>query len=124
IFVSCTPEIQEYLSGLDEPADMWDRLREKLDTAASRAGQTMIARQFNQSKPEPNQPIQRYLSRLLQFRRRLAGTEQAISDEAFSLHLISTLPTTFNSSVDIVLYQPEGYTVENLMAKIVEAEAT
>ncbi|RPA88584.1 hypothetical protein L873DRAFT_1635101, partial [Choiromyces venosus 120613-1] len=92
IFASCTPEIQEYLSGLDEPADMWDRLRERLDTAASCAGRTMIARQFNQSKPKPNQPIQRYLSQLLQFRKSLAGTKQAISDEALSSHLISTLP--------------------------------
>ncbi|RPA89032.1 hypothetical protein L873DRAFT_1849504 [Choiromyces venosus 120613-1] len=103
---------------------MWDQFCEKLDTAASHAGWTMIARQFNQSKPEPNQPIQKCLSRLLQFRRRLAGTEQAISDEAFSSHLISRLPATFNSLVDIILHQPEGYTVETLMAKIVEAEAT
>ncbi|RPA90524.1 hypothetical protein L873DRAFT_1625174, partial [Choiromyces venosus 120613-1] len=80
IFVSCTPEIQEYLSGLDEPADIRDQFREKLDTAVSHAGRTMIAGQFNQSKPEPNQPIQKCLSQLLQFRRCLAGTEQAISD--------------------------------------------
>ncbi|RPA99006.1 hypothetical protein L873DRAFT_1685687, partial [Choiromyces venosus 120613-1] len=84
IFASCLPEIQEYLSGLDKPANMWDRLHEKLDTAASCTGQTMIACQFNQSKSKPNQPIQRYLSRLLQFHRRLAGTEQAIADEACS----------------------------------------
>jgi len=35
IFASCTPEIQEYITGLDEPADMWNRLHEKLDTTAS-----------------------------------------------------------------------------------------
>ena len=57
-------------------------------------------------------------------RRRLAGTEQAISDEAFSSHLISTLPTTFNSFVDIILHQADGYTVENLILKVIEAEAT
>jgi len=83
----------------------------------------MIARQFNQSKPEANQPIQSYIAKLLQYRR-LAGTEQAISDEAFSSHLISTLPMIFNSFVDIVLHQVEGYTVENLISKVVEAEAT
>jgi len=103
---------------------MWDTLHEKLDGAASRAGRTMIARQFNQSKPEANQPIQSYMAKLLQYRRRLAGTEQAISDEAFSSHLISTLPMIFNSIVDIVLHQAEGYTVENLISKVVEAEAT
>ena len=84
----------------------------------------MLARQFNQSKPDPTEPIQKYLSKLLQFRRRLAGTEQAISDEAFSSHLISTLPTSFNSFVDIVLHQPDGYTVENLISKVLKAEAT
>ncbi|RPB00738.1 hypothetical protein L873DRAFT_1679418, partial [Choiromyces venosus 120613-1] len=108
IFVSCMPEIQKDLSGQDGPADMWDQFREKLDTTASHAGCTMIARQFNQSKPEPNQPIQKCRSRLLQFCRRLAGTEQVISDEAFSSHLISRLPATFNSLVDIILHQPEG----------------
>jgi len=124
IFASCTPEIQEYISGLDEPAEMWNTLHEKMDTTASRAGRTMLARQFNQSKPDPTEPIQKYLSKLLQFRRRLAGTEQAISDEAFSSHLISTLPTTFNSFVDIILHQADGYTVENLILKVIEAEAT
>jgi len=124
IFASCTPEIQEYISGLDEPADMWTKLREKLDTSASRAGRTMLARQFSQSKPDPSQPIQKYLAKLLQFRRRLAGTDQAISDEAFSSHVISTLPTSFNSFVDIILHQPDGYTVGNLISKVIEAEAT
>jgi len=68
IFASCTPEIQEYISNIDEPADMWDTLREKLEDAASRAGRTMIARQFNQSKPEANQPIQSYIAKPLQYR--------------------------------------------------------
>jgi len=103
---------------------MWDILHEKLDGAASRAGRTMIARQFNQSKPEANQPIQSYIAKLLLYRRRLAGTKQAISDEALSSHLISTLPMVFNSFVDIVLHQAEGYSVENLISKVVEAEAT
>jgi len=58
IFASCTPEIQENISGLDESADMWTKLREKLVTSASRAGQTMLPRQFSQSKPDPSQPIQ------------------------------------------------------------------
>jgi len=49
ILASCTPGIQEYISSIDEPADMVDILHEKLDGAASRAGRTMIARQFNQS---------------------------------------------------------------------------
>jgi len=124
IFASCTPEIQEYISGLDEPAEMWNTLHEKMDTTASRAGRTMLACQFNQSKPDLTEPIQKYLSKLLQFCRRLAGTEQAISDEAFSSHLISTLPTTFNSFVDIILHQADGYTVENLISKVIEAEAT
>ena len=75
IVASCTPEIQEYISGIDKPADMWDTLPEKLDGAASHAGRTMIARQFNQSNPEANQPIQSYIAKLLQYRRRLAGTE-------------------------------------------------
>ena len=124
IFASCTSEIQEYISGIDEPADMWDTLLEKLDGAASRAGRTMIAMQFNQSKPEANQPIQSYIAKLLPYHRRLASTEQAISDEAFWSHLISTLPMAFNSFVDIVLHRAEGYTVENLISKIVEAEVT
>ena len=124
IFASSTPEIQEYISNMDDSADMWNQLHARLDSAASRAGRNMIARQFNQSKPEAGQPIQTYIAKLLHYRRCLAGTEQAISDEAFSSHLISTLPTTFNSFVDIVLHQPEGYTVENLIAKVVEAEVT
>jgi len=83
----------------------------------------MLVRQFNQSKPNSTEPIQKYLSKHLPLRRRLAGTEQAITDEAFSSHLISTLPASFNSFVDIILHQLDRYTMENLISKVIEAEA-
>jgi len=56
--------------------------------------------------------------------RTLAGTEQAISKEAFTLHLISTLPPAFNSFVDIVLHQPGGVTMDSVITMIREAEVT
>ncbi|KAG0644302.1 hypothetical protein HOY80DRAFT_1030149 [Tuber brumale] len=42
--------MQEYNSDIDEPADMWKKLDEKLDSAASGTGRTTITSQFNQSK--------------------------------------------------------------------------
>jgi len=104
IFAFCTPEIHEYISNIHKPADMWDTLHEKLDSAASHAGRTIIARQCNQSKPDANHPIQWYIVKLLQHRRCLAGTEQPISDEVFSFHLIWTVPIIFNSFGDVVLH--------------------
>jgi len=81
----------------------------------------MLARQFNQSKPNPTDRIQKYFSKLLQLRRTLAGTEQAITDQAFASHLISILPVPFHSFVDIILHQPDGYTMENRISKVIEA---
>jgi hypothetical protein len=54
----------------------------------------------------------------------LLGTEQAIGDEAFTSHIISNLPPEFNNFVDIVLPQTGGYTVDELIAKVLEVEAT
>jgi len=60
----------------------------------------------------------------LAIRRTLAGTDQAISEEAFTSHLFSTLPPAFNSFVDIILHQPGGVTIDSLISVIREAEVT
>ena len=124
IYHSCHPDIREFINDEMEPAEAWTTLKAKLDNTASRAGRTLILRRFNQLRPKSGEQIKTYISQLLAIRRTLAGTDQAISEEAFTSHLISTLPPAFNSFVDIVLHQPGGVTIDSLITMIREAEVT
>lgn len=122
IYHSCHPDIREFINDEMEPAEAWTTLKAKLDNSASRAGRTLILRKFNQLRPKSGEQIQTYISQLLAIRRTLAGTDQAISEEAFTSHLISTLPPAFNSFVDIILHKPGGVTIDSLITMIREAE--
>jgi len=124
LYHSCHPDIREFINDEIEPAEAWTTLKAKFDNTASRAGRTLILRRFNQLRPKSGVQIQTYISQLLAIRRTLAGTDQAINEEAFTSHLISTLPPAFNSFVDIILHQPGGVTIDSLITMIREAEVT
>jgi len=124
LYYSCHPDIREFINDKIEPAQAWTTLKAKFDNTASRAGRTLILRRFNQLRPKSGVQIQTYISQLLAIRRTLAGTDQAINEEALTSHLISTLPPAFNSCVDIILHQPGGVTIDSLITMIREAEVT
>ena len=86
INASCHSSIKTYLNGMRDPAEMWGELKSKLDTANTRAGRTAILRHFNQLRPLPNTTIAEYITRLLDSRQQLEGSEQAITDETFLTH--------------------------------------
>lgn len=48
---SCSQNVRTYIVGLEHPADVWDALKEKLDTARSQAGKIARSSQLHQPPP-------------------------------------------------------------------------
>ena len=104
INASCHSSVKTYINGMRDPNLMWEELKTKLDTSNTRAGRTAILRYFNQLRPNPGSSIAEYITILLDCRQELKGSEQAIQDETFITHLVTTLPAECNSIVDIITY--------------------
>ena len=121
----CHSSVKTYINGMRNPHLMWEELKTKLDTSNTRAGRTAILRHFNQLRPNPGSSIAEYVTLLLDCRQELEGSEQAIQDETFITHLVTTLPAECNSIVDIITHQPiEHQTIEYVIATLVEWETS
>ena len=124
IYNSCTSVTQEHVEDINSASEMWHKLRGKFDTLNSRAGQLNVRRNFNQAQAQPGQSIEDYLASLLRFRKTLAGTESAITDETFKSHLLSTLPKEYDNYVHILIEQEGQHTIDGLIKRLLEREKT
>lgn len=124
IYNSCTSVTQEHVEDVNSASEMWKKLKDKFDTLNSRAGQLDVRRNFNQARAQPGQTIEDYLACLLRFRKTLAGTESAITDETFKSHLLSTLPKEYDNYVDILMEQESQHSIDSLIKRLLEREKT
>ena len=125
IHASCETSVKAYLHGLRDPHAMWEELKAKLDTANSRAGRTAILRKFNQKSPASDISVADYITQLLECSKELSGTQQAIPKETFISHLLTTLPKSFDSIVDIITNHPEAeQTTHCVISTLIEWEVS
>ena len=104
-----------------DPHVMWNELKTKLDTANSLAGRTAIRHRFNQLRLASGASLEAYIAQLIKYKNMLAGSEQAISDETFRSHLITTLTSEYSSIVDIITHkEPERQTTDYVISTLVE----
>jgi len=115
---------QEHVEDVEGARAMWDMLKEKFDSNNSRAGQLEVRRSFNQSRVQSGQTIENYVALLLRYRKTLAGTNNAISDETFKAHLLSTSPKDYDNYVDILMEQQDQHTIDSLVQRLLEREKT
>jgi hypothetical protein len=121
IYDACTKAIKRYIEKTDDPKEMWDTLKEKLDTAKTSTGRQQIHQRFLSTKPTPGAPIGDFFTELKHLQGQISGTEEAISDTTFKTHIISCLPPNFEMPAKIKLNDPTS-TVDTIIQAILEDE--
>ena len=97
---------------------MWETLKTRLDTSATRSGRTTLLRQFGSARPTgTDYPITEYFRRLLHYRQQLHGTNDQISDDEFRTHIYTRLPDQL-ASIEVLMGQAPEHSVEELIAAI------
>jgi len=81
IYNSCMIVTQEHVEDVNRARTMWHILKEKFDSNNSYPGQLAVRRSFNQSHVQSAQTIEDYIAVLLMYRKTLAGTDNAITEE-------------------------------------------
>ena len=122
INAACHSSVKGFIKGKRNPKEMWDALTDNLDRVNTRSGRLMIKREFNTLRPK--QSTTEYIHKLLECRTELQNSEQEISDKEFITHILTTLPSTFDSIVSIITHDksPEAKTVDYVISTVLEAD--
>jgi len=118
---SCSDSARTHITGIDDPAVMWQTLAHELDNANTKLGRATIYRKFMKTKPTPGRPISEFFNTLINLRNQIAGTKEAISDMTFLTHIYESMPPSFGVSVD-VQQSKEDQTVDSVMMAFKEFE--
>ena len=91
---------------------MWDTLKTRLDTSATRSGRTTLLRQFRCARPKgTDEPIPEYIRRLLYYRQQLEGTSAEINDEK-SRTIYTTVLDQFAVTIEVLMGRTPELSVE------------
>ena len=130
IYLSVEPSIRNVLNNLsdedlDDPARVWEVLRQKYDSASLKSGRIDIINRFHTSTMKSNVTVAEYISDLLAIRQELAGSDEAISDTTVVSHLLRTVPDSFAITVGILKHKsPEEQTLDSVSAALIEEETS
>ena len=123
IVSSCSQRIKTHIKGMEDPTEIWAILKEKLDSASSRAGQLALVRTFHMLwQLDSNTSINQYISQLMDIRTQLAGTNEEMSDVRLVSHILTTLPALYESIINTITFAPlEQQTLDNVVNTLSEA---
>ena len=104
---SSTVTYKRYVFGKTNPKDMWDTLKQQLDSLTSNSGPFIRRDQFLNEKHTRKGPISAFFAKLLQYQTQLANTKLPITDFELMSHVLKgdTLDSRFKSIVKTLRLQ-------------------
>lgn len=123
-YSSCKPITQVYLSGVTDPADMYDLIIERMDNASSRKGRLAILDAFEVSTPKQGNTLQEYFSTLIGYQNQLRGSGEALSDDKIMSHIWRTLSSTEWDTEIRFWQQKNDATLHEVMSAFLATEAS
>jgi hypothetical protein len=113
---SVSSSYKSFLFGKDNPKDMWDTLRNRLNSLTSNSGPFIRRDQFLNEKHTSKSPISTFFGKLQQYQAQLANTRLPISDFELMSHVLKgdTLDSQFRSIVKTLRLQLETLTWNSL----------
>jgi len=130
IYLSVEPTIRTIISSLpeneiDDPARVWEFLRQKYDSASLYSDRNDIINRFHTSTMKPVTSVAEYISCLLAICQELAGTEEVISDTTVVCRLLRTVPQSFAITIGVLKNKPsDEQTVDAVTAALIEEETS
>jgi hypothetical protein len=94
---SLSPSYKRYVFGKTNPKDMWDTLKQQLDSFTSNSGPFIRRDQFLNEKHSGKGPISAFFAKLQQYQTQLANTKLPITDFELMSHVLKgdTLDSRF-----------------------------
>lgn len=97
LFSACSDQTRAHFRGNDDPASVWNLLREKMNPAETAMGRQSLAHKFENTRYHPGEPVASFFERLVDIYEQLEGTKEPISESAFLRHAFKELPAQFEA---------------------------
>jgi hypothetical protein len=112
IISSLSVSYKRYVFGNTNPKDMWDTLKDQLDSLTSNSGPFIRRDQFLNEKHTGKGPILAFFAKLQQYQTQLANTKLPITDFELMSHVLKgdTLDSRFRSIVKTLRLQLDTLT--------------
>jgi hypothetical protein len=125
IHLGCCDELLPLIDDINDPVEMWEALRDRLDNASTKLGCTQVLRKFTATRPSPDEMVTQYFTKLNAFRKKLIGTTENITDDAMKTHIFTTLSNSYETTIQILEQRIPAPTAPQCMDAIREyAERT
>jgi len=105
IHLVCTNDLLPWIDDIDDAVEMWQTLQGRLDNMTNQVSRTKIVRKFHALRLSKDEQITQYLNRLIDLRKKLIGSPEAISDESMNTQISSTMPKEFEMIIKILEQQ-------------------
>jgi len=102
IHLGCTDDLRPWIDDIDDRVEMWQTLQNWVDNTTYQVSGTEIVREFRALRPSKDEKTTQYFTRLIDLRKKLIGSPEAISDETMKTHIFSTMPTEFETTIKIL----------------------
>ena len=102
IHLGCCDELLPLIDIINDPVEMWEALRDRLDNASTKLGRTQVLRKFTASRPLADETVTQYFTKLIAFRKKLIGTTENITDDAMKTHIFTTLSNSYETTIQIL----------------------
>jgi hypothetical protein len=123
ISLSCTPTIQPHVRGIRSPQEMWNIVERCLNQTSHKVGRQAILRKFHSERPARQEPLSNYFARLVEYKNKLEGSSEAITDNQFITHVFTTLPDEFAMAIK-VLQGRDNPSIDDVMDHLIEDDET
>ena len=117
IYGSVSPALQSNIAGYTNPREMWVTLQNRMDIVQNEAGSTYMRRKFHNEIYGTSETLDQYIGRILSYQERLANTRQQLSDEDIIDQILSSLPTTYQVTKEMIFNQQDR-TISSVIAAL------
>ena len=121
IITFCGPATRQQINLTMQPWDMWQTLKAKFDSAASRAGRFALRGRFNRLLLSQFSSVTALFTELTKLRQQLAGSTEEVTDSTFISPLVPDLANEYDAVVQIMSHNPD-LTADDFVTGIVERE--
>ena len=96
-----------------DPAEMWDVLKDKMDSKDNAGLQRSIRKTFHEASQDGKETIDAYIRNLKECQRVIEGTKHSIKDDEIMSKVLVILPPTWDINV-LAIEDDENLTLDKL----------
>jgi hypothetical protein len=124
IKLSCSSEVRRIVKGKQNVHKIWNTLEMSLDTAESYIGRHDILRQFGACRPQGDEPLKAYFTKLSNYRIQQDNTDDAVTNRNFRTQIFTSLPSQYWMIFMVLKHRRPLPTPEEAMHVLLEEETT